>query len=373
MTDEVGARTVPGMSHGRQDPPAHPRDQTAGAVAEAGDPLAEAVAGAGEPGAGAGEVAPVDPSVDAQVDASAGEISADLVEARAAFERHLVLERGLSPHTVRAYLGDVDALFRTVADGGLAGLDLAALRRWLAEQRAAGVSRATLTRRASAARVFTAWAARTGRLEVDPGQRLAAPRRHRTLPSVLTVDQAGAMLGAAVSGAAEDDPVAVRDLLLLELLYATGIRVSELCGLDLADIAPERRTLRVVGKGDRERTVVYGVPAERALRRWLDGARAELVRPGSPPALLLGVRGGRLDPRVARSVVNAASAVLPGRTVLSPHGLRHSAATHLLVGGADLRSVQELLGHATLSTTQLYTHVSAERLKAIHDQAHPRA
>lgn len=367
LTGEVVARTVPGMSHGRQDPPAHPRDPAAGA--EAGEPVPAA------PSADAPGNASVDASAgqDSAGQDSAGQVSADLVEARAAFERHLVLERGLSPHTVRAYLGDVDALFRTVAEGGLAGLDLAALRRWLAEQRAAGVSRATLTRRASAARVFTAWAARTGRLEIDPGQRLAAPRRHRTLPSVLTVDQAGAMLGAAVSGAAEDDPVAVRDLLLLELLYATGIRVSELCGLDLSDIAPERRTLRVVGKGDRERTVVYGVPAERALRRWLDGARAELVRPGSPPALLLGVRGGRLDPRVARSVVNAASSVLPGRTVLSPHGLRHSAATHLLVGGADLRSVQELLGHATLSTTQLYTHVSAERLKAIHDQAHPRA
>jgi integrase/recombinase XerC len=302
-------------------------------------------------------------------------IPRDLAEARGAFERHLALERALSPHTVRAYLGDVDGLLGTVArdSGGLAGLDLAALRRWLAEQRSGGASRSTLARRGSAARVFTAWAARTGRLPADPGVRLVAPRPHRTLPSVLSVEEAETMLTAATSGAAEDDPVAVRDLLLLELLYATGIRVSELCGLNLADIEQRRRTLRVIGKGDRERTVVYGIPAERALRRWLDGPRSTMAGPASPPALLLGVRGGRLDPRVARSVVNAAATTVPGHPGLSPHGLRHSAATHLLVGGADLRSVQELLGHATLSTTQLYTHVTVERLKAIHDQAHPRA
>ncbi|GAA5147890.1 tyrosine recombinase XerC [Pseudonocardia eucalypti] len=311
------------------------------------------------------------PSSDEPADADA--LPADLADARRAFERHLRLERATSAHTVRAYLGDLDALLRTVADTGLAGLDLAALRRWLAAQRAAGASRATLTRRASSARVFTAWAARTGRLATDPGQRLAAPRKHRTLPSVLTVEQADAMLTAATSGAAEEDPVAVRDLLLLELLYATGVRVSELCGLDLDGVDQRRRALRVLGKGGRERTVVYGVPAQRALERWLGGHRSALARPGSPAALLLGARGGRLDPRVARSVVNAAAGAVPGGPALSPHGLRHSAATHLLVGGADLRSVQELLGHATLATTQLYTHVTVDRLKAIHDQAHPRA
>jgi integrase/recombinase XerC len=181
------------------------------------------------------------------------------------------------------------------------------------------------------------------------------------------------MLDAAHTGAEQDDPVAVRDLLILELLYATGIRVSELCGLDLGDVDEGRRALRVLGKGNRERTVLYGVPAERALRRWLGGARSRLVRPGSPQALLLGARGGRLGPRAARAVVNAATAAVSGLPALSPHGLRHSAATHLLAGGADLRSVQELLGHATLSTTQLYTHVSVDRLKAIHDRAHPRA
>lgn len=299
----------------------------------------------------------------------------ELSAALAAFERHLGLERALSAHTVRAYLGDIDGLLRTVAArfSSLDGLDLVLLRRWLAEQRSAGVSRTTLARRASAARVFTAWAVRTGRLAEDPGLRLAAPRPHRTLPSVLSAEQTATMLTAATSGAAEDDPIAVRDLLLLELLYATGVRVSELCGLDLDDIAHDRRTMRVLGKGNKERTVIYGVPAATALGRWLGGARSALATSHSPRALLLGAKGGRLDPRVARSVVNAAGAVVPGSPALSPHGLRHSAATHLLNGGADLRSVQELLGHATLSTTQLYTHVTVDRLKAIHDQAHPRA
>jgi integrase/recombinase XerC len=304
-----------------------------------------------------------------------GALPAGLAEARAGFERHLSLERAMSRHTVRAYLGDLDGLLcMLVRDGvGLAGLELGILRRWLAEQRAGGAGRCTLARRASAVRVFTAWATRTGRLAQDPGIRLAAPRPYRCLPSVLSTEQASALLTAATSGAQQAEPVAVRDLLILELLYATGIRVSELCDLDIGDVAHERRTLRVLGKGNRERTVVYGVPAARALRRWLGGARAALAKPGSPPALLLGARGGRLDPRAARTVVNSATEAIPGGPRLSPHGLRHSAATHLLNGGADLRSVQELLGHATLSSTQLYTHVTVDRLRAIHDQAHPRA
>jgi integrase/recombinase XerC len=308
-------------------------------------------------------------------DSLAPELPPELADAREAFGRHLGLERALSVHTVRAYLGDLDGLLRTLARGSdrLQALDLPVLRRWLAEQRSGGVSRATLARRASAARVFTAWAARTGRISADPGVRLAAPKAHRVLPSVLSREQADQMLSAATTGAEEDSPVALRDLLLLELLYATGVRVSELCGLDVGDVQTARRTLRVLGKGAKERTVVYGAPAERALRRWLQSGRPALVQPGSPPALLLGTRGGRLDQRVARTVVNEAAAAVPGAPHLSPHGMRHSAATHLLVGGADLRSVQELLGHATLSTTQLYTHVSVDRLKAVHDQAHPRA
>jgi integrase/recombinase XerC len=304
-----------------------------------------------------------------------GDLPGDLAEARVAFERYLKLERGLSPHTVRAYLGDLDGLFSVLVDGDLqlAGVDLAVLRHWLAGLRAGGASRRTLARRASCVRTFTAWCTRTGRLSEDPGLRLGAPKAHQTLPAVLSVGQASEMLGAATSGAEQDDPLAIRDLLILELLYATGIRVAELCGLDLSDVSAERRTLRVIGKGDKERTVVYGIPAQRVLDRWLAGARSKLAVPASPPALLLGSKGGRLNQRVARSVVNSASTVIPNGIRLSPHGLRHTAATHLLNGGADLRSVQEILGHATLSTTQLYTHVTIERLRAIHDQAHPRA
>jgi integrase/recombinase XerC len=288
-----------------------------------------------------------------------------------AFLQHLVLERGRSDHTVRAYHGDLAGLLVDVRD--LAGLDLPMLRRWLAAGYEAGLGRATLARRAAAARSFTAWAHRTGRMTDDPGARLVSPRPRRALPAVPTAEQAGAVLDAAGSGAAEEHPVALRDLLVLELLYATGVRVGELCGLDLDDVDPARRALRVLGKGDRERTVVYGVPASDALRRWLARGRPALVRPGSPPALLLGARGGRLDSRVARRVVHDALAAVSGAPNVGPHGLRHAAATHMLEGGADLRYVQELLGHAKLATTQLYTQVTVERLKVVHEQAHPRA
>lgn len=287
------------------------------------------------------------------------------------FLRHLTFERGHSPHTVRAYRCDLLGLLAGVED--LALLDLAMLRRWLAEGHAAGAGRSTLARRAATARSFTSWARRTGRLDTDPGARLVSPRSRSTLPVGLAADQAAAVLSAAGSGAAEGDLVAVRDLAVLELLYATGMRVAELCGLDLEDIDEGRRTLRVVGKGDRERTVVYGIPAGDAVRRWLDVGRPGLVHARSPRALLLGTRGGRLDPRIARTIVHRAVAAVPGTPDTGPHGLRHAAATHFLEGGADLRYVQELLGHAKLATTQLYTHVTVERLKVVHEQAHPRA
>ncbi|HWN27598.1 MAG TPA: tyrosine-type recombinase/integrase [Actinomycetospora sp.] len=305
-----------------------------------------------------------------------------------AFATHLRYERALSPHTVRAYLGDVTTLLGHLRDPegastesaadpdavlDLADLDLAVLRSWLAAGLARGASRTTMARRAAAARTFTAWAARTGRAPTDAGARLASPRAHRRLPEVLRADQAAAALHAAASGAAQGDPVALRDHLLLELLYATGVRVSELCGLDVDDVDDARRTLRVLGKGDKQRTVVYGTPAAAALDAWRRDGRPHLAVPTSPPALLLGARGGRLDPRIARTVVHDAAGAVPGAPDIAPHGLRHSAATHLLEGGADLRSVQELLGHASPATTQLYTHVSAERLRAIHDTAHPRA
>ncbi|MEV0073454.1 MULTISPECIES: tyrosine recombinase XerC [unclassified Amycolatopsis] len=296
----------------------------------------------------------------------------------AEYERHLTLERGLSPHTVRAYVGDVVSLlgFLTAAEDdsrGLADLDIGLLRAWLAGQRSDGAGRTTLARRAAAARTFTAWAHRQGGLKADPGGRLAAPRAHRTLPGVLRADQADELMQAAAMGAEQRDPVALRDRALVELLYASGIRVSELCGLDVGAVDFGRRVVSVIGKGDKERTVPFGVPAAEALTAWLDAGRPELAGPKSEQALFLGVRGSRLDPRAARRVVHEAVAAVPGALDMGPHGLRHSAATHLLEGGADLRSVQELLGHATLATTQLYTHVTVDRLKAIHDRAHPRA
>ncbi|WP_424923955.1 tyrosine recombinase XerC [Actinophytocola oryzae] len=304
------------------------------------------------------------------------------------YERHLGLERGLSAHTVRAYVTDVVSLLGflhglpVVGDArsidrsrgrGVAALDLIALRAWLAAQRSAGVSRTTMARRSAAARTFTAWAHRRGHLETDPGSRLAAPRRHRKLPSVLRQDQAVEVLDASGKGAAELDPVALRDHALLELLYATGIRVSELCGLDIDDVDLDRRVVVVLGKGGKERTVPFGEPAARAVIDWIRRGRPALARPSSPPSLLLGARGGRFQPASVRRIVHEAVNAVPGVPVMGPHGLRHSAATHLLEGGADLRSVQELLGHATLATTQLYTHVTVERLKAIHDRAHPRS
>ncbi|WP_156754283.1 tyrosine-type recombinase/integrase [Actinokineospora pegani] len=333
------------------------------------------------------------------------------------YERHLGLERDLSAHTVRAYLGDVVSLLgftlgvletgiegfaaRTgeflspenevesdKADmsescqedhptpaGGLAGvgLDIAALRGWLAAQVAAGAGRTTVARRAAAARTFTAWAHRRGLLDVDPGVRLAAPKRHRTLPSVLRQDQAGELMTASAAGARELDPVALRDHAIVELLYATGVRVSELCGLDVDDVDLGDRLARVLGKGGKERVVPFGAPAVDALERWLRQGRPSLARDRSGSALWLGARGDRLQPTSVRRVVRLAVAAVGGAPDLGPHGLRHSAATHLLEGGADLRSVQELLGHATLATTQLYTHVTVERLKAIHDRTHPRS
>jgi integrase/recombinase XerC len=278
------------------------------------------------------------------------------------FDDFLALQRLRSVHTRRAYLGDLRSLFAFLderAPGtGLRGLSLPVLRSWLAAGAGAGAARTTLARRTSAVKTFTAWAVRQGLLADDPAARLKVPKTRRTLPAVLRQDQALAAMSAAKSGCQQGDPLALRDRLIVELLYATGVRVSELCGLDIDDVDTGRRVLRVLGKGDKQRTAPFGEPA----------ADAE-----SGPALLLGARGRRLDVRQARTVVHQTVAAVDGAPDMGPHGLRHSAATHLLEGGADLRVVQELLGHSSLATTQLYTHVTVARLRAVHDRAHPRA
>jgi integrase/recombinase XerC len=286
---------------------------------------------------------------------------------------HLTFERGLSEHTVRAYAGDVTSLFEHAARmqcDDVSDVTIAVLRSWLARLHSAGASRATLARRASSARVFTAWAARDGQLDNDPGVLLASPKGHRPLPEVLRVDEAAAVMQAAGQ---DGTPMGLRNAVVVELLYATGARVSELCGLDVDDLDSRRHTVRLLGKGAKERTVPLGDPAAAAVTSWLSRGRPRFATPDSGPALLLGARGRRLDPRAARQVVHERLAAVPGVADLGPHGLRHTAATHLLEGGADLRSVQELLGHATLATTQIYTHVSIERLRATYERAHPRA
>ncbi|KAB1941300.1 tyrosine recombinase XerC [Micromonospora sp. ALFpr18c] len=311
------------------------------------------------------------------------------------FAEHLSRVRNRSAHTVRAYVTDVVSLLDHAVRMGcvdLGELDLSVLRSWLARQRTTGAARTSLARRAASARAFSAWAHRAGLLPADVGAALASPRAHRELPSVLRADQAAALVeaptrqratpaAATTTGATADDDarrragaeaVLLRDRVLLELLYATGVRVSEACGLDVGDVDHGRRVIRVFGKGGRERSVPYGVPAQRALDDWLRRGRPVLVTARSGSALLLGARGGRLNPTTARSVVGG-YAEAEGLPRTSPHGLRHSAATHLLEGGADLRAVQELLGHSSLASTQIYTHVSVERLRAAYRQAHPRA
>lgn len=302
-----------------------------------------------------------------------------LAEAVDGFERHLRLERNRSAHTVRAYVGDVVGYLDHLARLGgrsAADADLATLRGWLAVLRARGAARATMARRSAALRTFSAWAHRSGLTDHDPGQQLASPKTRRTLPAVLRVDEAERLMSVEAPTTAPGDTaeeVALRDHLIVELLYASGIRVSELVGLDVDDVDRGRRVLRVLGKGAKERTVPYGLAAERVLGDWLARGRPALAGPQAGGALLVGVRGGRIDPRTVRTIVHRRAAAVEGAPDLGPHGLRHSAATHLLEGGADLRAVQEILGHASLATTQIYTHVSVERLRRSYQRAHPRA
>ena len=314
-------------------------------------------------------------------DGAAGTAPEDLLpepfaRALADYERHLRSERDLSVHTVRAYVADVAGMLEHAATLGhteLADLDLRTLRSWLARQQTLGKARTTMARRATAVRVFTAWARRTGRVTADPGSLLGSPKAHRTLPGALDVAEARALLEVAGQLADDGSPVGIRDAAVLELLYATGMRVGELCALDVDDVDRDRRVVRVFGKGRKERTVPYGLPADRSLGRWLESARPVLFQPGAGAALFLGARGARIGQRTVRALVHRRLQDVPGAPDLGPHGLRHSAATHLLDGGADLRTVQELLGHASLATTQIYTHVTTEHLRRAYRQAHPRA
>ena len=294
-----------------------------------------------------------------------------------AFTRHLEVERSLSVHTIRAYLGDLESLLthlETIGVLDISQLELVHLRSWLANQQIKGGARTTLSRRAVSVRLFTKWAVKNKYLAKDVAATLATPKGHRILPEVLEIaDAKTAMDSLATRAAEEETPISLRDVAMVELLYATGARVAELCGLDLSDIDYDRQTIRVLGKGNKERTIPLGNPAMKALNAWIKDGRDLLKKAQSEDAVFLGARGKRIDQRTVRTVVYNALEAIEGIERMGPHALRHSAATHLLEGGADLRTVQEILGHASLATTQIYTHVSTERLQKAFKQAHPRA
>lgn len=284
------------------------------------------------------------------------------------YDDHLALRRHLSANTVRAYISDLRQMSESL-DRSVRDVTLQVLRGWLAGLLEDGAASSTIQRRVAAARGFFAWACEQQFIGEDPAVRLRSPKRSRRLPVVPGQKNVEEAL-QSTQARADEGPLAVRDLAILEVLYGGGIRVAELCSLDLADVDDDRGLLRVVGKGDKQRSVPLGAPARRALDAWR-AVRPAVASADSPNAVFLGARGGRIDARVARRVVHEATRA--GGAEVGPHGLRHAMATHLLEGGADLRSVQEILGHASVATTQLYTHVSAERLRAAFRQAHPRA
>lgn len=317
-------------------------------------------------------------------------------EAVEAYLAHVADVRRLSSATVRAYRADLAALVAAIGDRPLSDVEVDDLREWQWAATKAGQAKATAARRASTVRGLFGWAVEQGLLTHDPSQRMVSPKRGRTLPAVATADALEAVLQDAAALAEGGDVLALRDHALLEVLYGSGARVSEVCALDLDDVDHERRTLRLRGKGDKERVVPYGLPAERALQAYLVRSRpalraraqsptpdeGQVVRPAMRPvrpapgaerAVFLGAKGARLGPRAVHALVSRTLAPRVGVEALGPHALRHSAATHLLDGGADLRAVQEILGHASLGTTQIYTHVSAERLREAYRLAHPRA
>lgn len=301
-----------------------------------------------------------------------------MAELRAAIEDYvLALDRefGRSPNTCRAAHGDLSRFADSVERGGpvdTAELTLEDFREWLWQENEQGHAAATIARRASVARRFTAWCHSTGRGE-DVARRLKSPKVGRSLPRLVTEGQMDDIFASLRDRAADDDPGALRDLAIVELLYATGMRVSELCALDLASLTRSANTVRVIGKGNVERVIPYGAPAARAIDAWLDNGRDALATEASGDALFLGARGGRINSRSVYELSRQLLQLAPGQGPSGPHTFRHTAATHLLDGGADLRGVQEYLGHADLGTTQIYTHVSAERLRETYQRAHPRA
>jgi integrase/recombinase XerC len=298
-------------------------------------------------------------------------------ELEVAYRTHLINERNLSENSVRAYLADLESLLVHVNQMGVSEfsqLTLNHIRSWLANLQTRGAARSSITRRVVSIRAFTYWGARNGWLSTDIGRDLIAPKPERHLPDVLDVESAALTLEALQVRASENEgPLTLRDLAIVETLYGSGIRVSELTGLNVEDIDHERNTVRVIGKGNKERVVPIGLPAIRAINNWISQGRSKLSQEFSERALFLGSRGKRIDQRVVREIVYDATGALGSNKRMGPHTLRHSAATHLLEGGADLRTVQEILGHSSLSTTQIYTHVSEERIKKAYDQAHPRA
>jgi integrase/recombinase XerC len=291
------------------------------------------------------------------------------------YEEHLILVRNLAANSIKGYISDLESFLKHLAKleiSEFSNLELTHIRSWLAHQQSTGISRSTLARRIVSIRAFTYWAASQGWITSDLGATLAIPKPHKSLPEVLTKADTNIVLDSVKSRRDEEPtPLAIRDLSILEVLYATGIRVSELCGLNLLDIDSDRNTLQVIGKGNKQRTVPLGIPAKRTLDDYVANARPQLISSQSESAVFLGSRGKRIDQRTARQVVYEAMTAVGSS--MGPHGLRHTAATHLLEGGADLRTVQEILGHSSLATTQIYTHVSAERLQSAYKQAHPRA
>lgn len=291
------------------------------------------------------------------------------------FALELSSVKGYSDNTVKAYLSDITDLkvfMESKSQNEIADLDLELVRDWLWRASEKGLTKTTLARKSAAVRAFTAWLHKNGKLDIDPGLKLRSPKASRTLPKVVSRDSMFEIFERLEPFSSSDNPAGIQDLLMIELLYGSGIRVSELVGLNLEDIDYGRKILRVTGKGDKQRMVPYSDPAGLALDKWIREGRPQFVNEVSQNALLISSRGKRVGVRQVYALV----AKLLSETAVGqagPHALRHSAATHLLDGGADLRAVQELLGHSSLATTQIYTHVSVDRLKQGYLKAHPRA